>query len=276
MVRKVEIAIVGKYNGLSDSYLSVIKALKHAGLEAAVDVCIRWISAEDLEDSSKLKRLNQYESAWESLETADGVLVPGGFGDRGVEGKILAARRCREKNIPYFGICLGLQTAVISFARDLLDMPRANSAEFDIDSPDKVVVFMPEVSQVKMGGTMRLGSRITNIDPSSLAYRLYGGRLEVSERHRHRYEVNPQYTSLLEAKGINFSGKDGQRMEIAEIPSHKFFVACQFHPEFTSRPREPNPLFSGFILASANLLSERLAQDGGVLVVGSGWTRSAI
>ena len=273
---KVSIAVVGKYTGLSDSYLSVIKGLKHAGLESGLDVDIIWIAATDLEEPSSGDVLSAtaHDSAWSTLKRCDGVLVPGGFGDRGVEGKILAARYCRQSNIPYFGICLGLQTAVISYARDELGLVDANSAEFDVATAQQVVVFMPEISQSTMGGTMRLGIRKTDIAPGTLAHKLYGGRTTISERHRHRYEVNPAYVEQLQKAGMIFSGVDNVRMEIAEIPSLRFFIACQFHPEFTSRPRDPNPLFLGFVLASAKALDGRLAADGGFLSVGSGWKKS--
>ena len=273
---KVNIAVVGKYTGLSDSYLSIIKGLKHAGLESGLDVDIQWIAATDLEKptSADISSANSYRDAWARMKGCDGVLVPGGFGDRGVEGKILASRFCRENNIPYFGICLGLQTAVISFARDVLGLADANSAEFDTKTENQVVIFMPEVSQTTMGGTMRLGVRNTAIRHDTLASKLYGGRSTVSERHRHRYEVNPLYVENLEKAGMIFSGVDKDRMEIAEIPSLRFFIACQFHPEFTSRPRDPNPLFLGFVLAAANILDRRLADDGGLLSVGSGWNKT--
>ena len=270
----VKIGIVGKYNGLSDSYLSVIKGLQHAALEASVKMKIIWIDASGLEPNTKERDLAAYNKAWEDLKSVDGVLVPGGFGDRGVAGKVLAGSFCRQNNVPYFGICLGLQTAVISFARDELGYPDANSAEFDPSSNHPVVMFMPEQNGLQMGGTMRLGNRVTIIkDTESLAFKLYGKKPVVYERHRHRYEVNPQYVASMEAKGFKFSGHDdrGQRMEIAEIPSHRFYVASQFHPEFTSRPLRPNPLFLGFVLAAGGLLENRLEKDGGCLVPGSAW-----
>ena len=268
VTRKCKIAIVGKYTGLSDAYLSVVKGIKHAALEAGVDAEICWVDATDL--------CNACSPGWSVLEAVDGVLVPGGFGDRGVEGKIAVSRFCREKDIPYFGICLGLQTAVIGFARDTLKWADANSEEFAPNSPHPVVKFMPEGSTTVMGGTMRLGARVTSLRSGTLAWKLYGGKESVSERHRHRYEVNPEYIKMIENEGMVFSGVDqGEqvRMEIAEIPHQKFFLAAQFHPEFTSRPRTPNPLFLGFVLASAGILSERLQLDGGVLQVGTGWTR---
>jgi CTP synthase len=270
----IRVGIVGKYNGLSDSYLSVIKGLQHAALEANIKLKIVWIDASSLEPNTRENNLDAYEKAWADIKSVDGVLVPGGFGDRGVEGKILAGKFCRDSNKPYFGICLGLQTAVISYARSELKYDDANSAEFNSSSTHPVVMFMPEMNGLQMGGTMRLGNRVTIIkDPNSLAFKLYGNKPVVYERHRHRYEVNPQYVSSLEAKGLHFSGHDdrGQRMEIAEIPTHRFFIASQFHPEFTSRPLRPNPLFLGFVLATAGLLEKRFEKDGGCLHPGAGW-----
>jgi len=189
---------------------------------------------------------------WQVLQKVDGILVPGGFGDRGVLGKVLAIKYAREKKIPFFGICLGMQMAVIEFARNILDMQDANSTEFDEKTQHPVVIFMPEISKTHMGGTMRLGSRETHIDKSSLAYKLYG-KTVVRERHRHRYEVNPKYISALTKSGLVFSGKDDQkaRMEITELPDHPFFLGVQYHPEFLSRPTRPCPTFLGFVEASA-------------------------
>ena len=271
----ISIGIVGKYNGLSDSYLSVVKGLQHASLEASVKLKIVWIDSSDLEPGMQTANPAASAKAWADLKSVSGILVPGGFGDRGIEGKILAGTFAREANVPYFGICLGLQTAVIGYAREQLGLTDANSSEFNPDSLNPVVMFMPEMNGLQMGGTMRLGNRVTIIkDPESLAFKLYGKKPVVYERHRHRYEVNPQFVAALEAKGMRFSGHDdrGQRMEIAELPDHKFFVASQFHPEFTSRPLRPNPIFLGFVLASAGLLETRLKANEGCLVPGAGWT----
>lgn len=274
-VADIKIGIVGKYNGLSDSYLSVIKGLQHAALEASIKMKIVWIDSAALEPNTRERNRDVFDKAWSDIRSVDGVLVPGGFGDRGVEGKILAGKFCRDENIPYFGICLGLQTAVIGYARDVLGLGDANSAEFNPATANPVVMFMPEQTGInQMGGTMRLGNRVTIIkNPESLAFKLYGKKPVVYERHRHRYEVNPQFVASIESKGMHFSGHDdrGQRMEIAEIPSHRFFIASQFHPEFTSRPLRPNALFLGFVLASAKKLDERMAKDGGHLVPGAGW-----
>ena len=266
---EISIGIVGKYNGLSDSYLSVIKSLQHSALEASIKMKIVWIDSSDLETGAA-----GYDAAWTALRSVSGVLVPGGFGDRGIEGKIAAGQFARTHNVPYFGICLGLQTAVIGFARDTLGLEDANSSEFCPTTTNPVVMFMPEQTGLQLGGTMRLGNRVTIIkDPHSLANKLYGNKPVVYERHRHRYEVNPQFVAAIEAKGLRFSGHDdrGQRMEIAELPTHPFFVASQFHPEFTSRPLKPNPIFLGFVLAAAGLLQDRLAKDGGALQPGSAW-----
>ena len=269
---EISIGLVGKYNGLSDSYLSVIKGLQHSALEGSIKMKLVWIDSSDLEPAGK--GTAAYDKAWADLKSVSGILVPGGFGDRGIEGKILAGQYARQHNVPYFGICLGLQTAVIGFARDVLGLAEANSSEFSPNTPQPVVMFMPEQAGLQMGGTMRLGNRVTIIkDTESLAFKLYGNKPVVYERHRHRYEVNPQYVAAIEAQGLKFSGHDdrGQRMEIAELPTHRFFMASQFHPEFTSRPLRPNPIFLGFVLATAGLLEARLASDGGSLVPGSAW-----
>ncbi|CEM19696.1 unnamed protein product [Vitrella brassicaformis CCMP3155] len=265
----VTIGVVGKYTGLSDSYLSVIKALNHAATEAGLKVDICWIESTDLEPQMQHECADKYDEAWRKIQAVEGVLCPGGFGDRGIEGKALSARFCRQNGKPYLGICLGLQTAVIEFAREVLQMDNANSEEFDKDTTQKVVVFMPEVSQTHMGGTMRLGTRPTIIkDPSSLAFKLYDHQHTIHERHRHRYEVNPAMVAALESKGFIFTGhdQDGQRMEIGEIPDHPYFVCTQFHPEFKSRPMSPSPVFLGLILAAKGRLTERLEQGGGKLL----------
>lgn len=253
----VKIAMVGKYTGLSDSYLSVLKALLHASVACKRKLVVEWVPASDLESIAKLEAPDAYESAWNKLKCADGILVPGGFGDRGVEGKILAAKYARENNIPYLGICLGMQIAVIEFARDVLNLQDSNSTEFDPDTKNPCVIFMPEGSKTHMGGTMRLGSRMTYFQSTNCkSFKLYGNVPYVEERHRHRYEVNPNMISKLESAGLMFVGKDesGQRMEIIELPSHPFYVGVQFHPEFKSRPGKPSALFLGLIAASCGKL----------------------
>ena len=247
----VTIAMVGKYTDLSDAYLSVIKALQHAAMEANRKLTIDWLEAGDLEPEAGD---DVHADAWARLRAADGILVPGGFGHRGVEGKILAANYARTNGVPYFGICLGLQVAAIEFARNVLGMEGSTSTEFDEDCPNPAVIFMPEISTTHLGGTMRLGSRPTlfQVDDCKVK-RLYGGLESVDERHRHRYEVNPELIERLEASGLTFVGKDetGQRCEILELPDHPYFVAVQYHPEFKSRPGRPSPPFLGLILAAS-------------------------
>ncbi|XP_019051955.1 PREDICTED: CTP synthase-like isoform X2 [Nelumbo nucifera] len=245
----VRIAMVGKYTGLSDSYLSVLKALLHASIVCHRKLIVEWVPAADLEDATAKESPDVYKAAWNLLKGADGVLVPGGFGDRGVQGKILAAKYARENRIPFFGICLGMQIAVIEFARSVLGLQDANSTEFDPATANPCVIFMPEGSKTHMGATMRLGSRRTYfqvIDCKSA--KLYGNVSSVDERHRHRYE--------LENSGLLFVGKDetGQRMEIVELPGHPYFIGVQFHPEFKSRPGKPSALFLGLVLAACGQL----------------------
>ncbi|MGB2275536.1 MAG: glutamine hydrolyzing CTP synthase [Candidatus Poseidoniaceae archaeon] len=247
----VTIAMVGKYTDLSDAYLSVIKALQHAAMAANRKLTIDWLEAGDLEHGVSD---DVHTDAWKRLRAADGILVPGGFGHRGVEGKILAANYARTNGVPYFGICLGLQVAAIEFARNVLGMTGSTSTEFDEDCPNPAVIFMPEISTTHLGGTMRLGSRPTLFQVEDCKVkRLYGGRESVDERHRHRYEVNPELIERLEAAGLTFVGKDesGQRCEILELPDHPYFVAVQYHPEFKSRPGRPSPPFLGLILAAS-------------------------
>ena len=248
---EVRIAMVGKYTGLSDSYLSVIKALQHSALHEGVNLSIDWVEASDLENSNE--GTEKHESAWSLVKGADGILVPGGFGDRGIEGKILAAKHARENVVPYLGVCLGLQIATIEFARNRLGLKGANSTEFDEDTPHPTVIFMPEGSRTHMGGTMRLGSRQTNLQTQDCAaYRLYEGAMEIHERHRHRYEVNPDLVADLEEKGLRFVGRDteGERMEIIELEGHPYYFGTQYHPEFKSRPGRPSPPFLGLIKAA--------------------------
>ncbi|CAI5992426.1 unnamed protein product, partial [Closterium sp. NIES-65] len=255
------IAMVGKYTGLSDSYLSVLKALQHAAMASGRKLIIEWVASSDLENAAKQESPDLYNEAWAALKRADGVLVPGGFGDRGVEGKILAANYARTNRVPYLGICLGMQIAVIEYARNVLGHAKASSTEFDPASPHPCIVFMPEVSKTHMGATMRLGARDTVLhSPTCLAAKLYGTHSSVSERHRHRYEVNPDMIDEFEAAGLKFVGRDesGRRMEILEIPSHPYFLAVQYHPEFKSRPGRPSPVFQGLILAASGQLQSYL------------------
>ncbi|KAE8696860.1 CTP synthase 1 [Hibiscus syriacus] len=259
----VRIAMVGKYVGLTDSYLSVMKALLHASIACSLKPSIDWIAASDLEDDTARSAPEAHAAAWKSLRNAECVLVPGGFGDRGVCGMILAAKYARENNVPYLGICLGMQISVIEYARSVLGLEKANSHEFDEDTPDPVVIFMPEGSRTHMGSTMRLGSRRTLFqNPDCVTSKLYCNPHYVDERHRHRYEVNPDFIGTLEEAGLNFVGKDetGKRMEVLELPGHPFYVGVQFHPEFKSRPGKPSALFLGLILSARGKLETYLTR----------------
>ena len=247
---QVHIAMVGKYTGLSDSYLSVIKALQHSAFAVDRKLVIDWIESTDLDPHNVTEK---HDEAWELLRTADGILVPGGFGNRGVEGKIAAANYARVNNVPYLGVCLGLQIATIEFCRNVLGLENANSTEFDENTPNPAVVFMPEISKTHMGGTMRLGTKPTPflVDDCKIR-RLYGGAEHVDERHRHRYEVNPDLIERIEAEGLVYVGKDetGQRCEIMELENHPYYVGTQYHPEFKSRPNRPSPPFLGLLKAA--------------------------
>lgn len=247
---QVHIAMVGKYTGLSDSYLSVIKALQHSAFAVDRKLVIDWIESTDLDPHNVTEK---YDEAWELLRAADGILVPGGFGNRGVEGKIAAANYARVNNVPYLGVCLGLQIATIEFCRNVLGLENANSTEFDENTPNPAVVFMPEISKTHMGGTMRLGTKPTPflVDDCKMR-RLYGGSDHVDERHRHRYEVNPDLIERIEAEGLVYVGKDetGQRCEIMELENHPYYVGTQYHPEFKSRPNRPSPPFLGLLKAA--------------------------
>lgn len=244
-VQTVKIGMVGKYVELHDSYISVNEALKHGGIETRSAVDIHWIDSETLEgDDADLDEI---------LGDMDGILVPGGFGSRGIEGKIRAANYARVNNIPYLGICLGMQIAIIEFARNVLGMKDANSAEINPDTPYPVIDILPEQKTVEeMGGTMRLGQYPCALDPESKSFGLYEASM-ISERHRHRYEVNNDYRAELLKGGMIFAGTspDNHIVEMIEIPGHPWFVACQFHPELKSRPNRPHPLFRGFVTAAA-------------------------
>nr|GMC99825.1 CTP synthase-like [Ipomoea batatas] len=261
---KLELPWLENIHRLSDSYLSVLKALLHASVACHRKLCVDWVPAGDLEDITAEENPDNYERAWKLLKGADAVLVPGGFGDRGVEGKILAAKYARRNRIPYLGICLGMQIAVIEFARSVLGLKDANSTEFDPNTPNPCVIFMPEGSKTHMGGTMRLGSRRTYFqDLECISAKLYGNKKSIDERHRHRYEVNPEMVEQLEDAGLRFTGKDesGSRMEIIELPTHPYFVGAQFHPEFKSRPGKPSALFLGLIAAACGQLDVLLKKE---------------
>ncbi|MDD2660343.1 MAG: CTP synthase [Methylococcales bacterium] len=251
-VNEVTIAIVGKYVDHSDAYKSLNEALIHAGIRTRIKVNINYIDSEIIEDEGVAR-----------LKDVDAILVPGGFGERGVEGKIAAVRYARENKIPYLGICLGMQAAVIEFARDVAGLEGAHSTEFLPKSPHPVIglitEWMAESGHLEtrdensdLGGTMRLGGQQCRLQPDSLAFQLYQKDV-ITERHRHRYEFNNQYVEKLEKAGMRFSGKslDGRLVEVIEIPGHPWFLACQFHPEFTSTPRKGHPLFSGFVIAAS-------------------------
>lgn len=240
--RQVTIGLVGKYVQLHDAYLSVAEALRHGGYACGAAVSIRWIDSETLND----------ENAAEILSGCGGIIVPGGFGDRGIEGMISAARYARENNLPYLGICLGMQIAVIEFARHICGLEDANSGEFNADSGNKVIDFLPDQNDnIDKGGSLRLGAYPCRIKAGSLMNRCYG-RDEIRERHRHRYEFNNAYRAQLATGGMSLCGTspDGHIVEAVELPEKDFFIGVQFHPEFKSRPNKPHPLFLGLVSAA--------------------------
>ncbi len=240
--RKVTIALVGKYVQLHDAYLSVSEALRHAGFRLGAEIDLRWIDSETVTE----------ESVGTLFSGTDGILVPGGFGGRGVEGKILAARYARENGVPYLGLCLGMQIAVIEFARHAAGLSGANSREFDENTPYRVIDFMPGQSdEISKGGTLRLGAYPCAVRPGTLLEKCYG-RSFISERHRHRYEFNNEYLDTLTKAGLVIGGTspDGTLVETVELPDHPFFIGVQYHPEFKSRPNKPHPLFLGFVRAA--------------------------
>jgi CTP synthase len=253
---EVKIGIVGKYVEYEDSYKSLKEALVHGSLAHNLKLNLSWIEAEGLETGD-----SSYEA---QLEGYDGLLVPGGFGKRGIEGMLQAIRYAREKKVPYFGICLGMQTACIEFARNVAGLEQANSSEFDPATPHRVIYKLRELRGVEeLGGTMRLGAWTCKIEPDTLAYKVYG-KAEISERHRHRYEFNREYEEPLVAAGLRISGStpDGTYVEMIELPDHPYFIGCQFHPEFKSKPLEPHPLFKEFIGAAyAHGLGRRSARE---------------
>jgi CTP synthase len=242
----VKIALVGKYTSLEDAYKSVVEALDHGGIEHGVNVEVEFVSSEELDEGI--------------ADWADGILIPGGFGERGVEGKIRATQIARENGIPLLGICLGMQVAVAEFARNVCGMDGANSTEFDPETPFPVVDLLPEQKEVSdMGGTMRLGADPVKLHEGTKAREIFGGEAVIYKRHRHRYEVNNQLRRRMEDEGLVASGTspDERLVEIVELPDHPFFVASQFHPEFNSRPTRPEPLFRDFIGAAAKRVGER-------------------
>ena len=256
---EVQIALVGKYVKLQDAYLSVHEALKHAGIHHGCRVNVRWLDAEGMS-------LGEAEA---ELEGVDGVLIPGGFGSRGWEGKILACRVARERGIPYLGICLGMHVAVSEFARHVVGLAGANSTEMDPETPYPVIDLLPEQKEIEdLGGTMRLGAQAVELAEGARAREAYGEPV-VPERHRHRYEVNNHFRPRLVESGLVVSGtfQEGRLVEIVELPDHPWFVASQFHPEFKSRPTRPAPLFREFVGAALTRASERTGQAAPVATI---------
>ena len=241
-LKKTKIGLVGKYVELQDAYLSVVEALKHAGYAFDSDIEVKWIDSEQVND----------ENVASLLDDVDGILVPGGFGDRGIEGKISAIRYAREQKKPFLGICLGMQLASIEFARNVLGLEGAHTSEINPETPHAIIDLLPEQKDIEeLGGTLRLGLYPCKLSEGTKAYEAYQDEV-VYERHRHRYEFNNQYRQMMEEKGFVFSGTspDGRLVEIVELQEHPWFVASQFHPEFISRPNRPQPLFREFIGAS--------------------------
>ncbi|MCR4909035.1 MAG: CTP synthase [Lachnospiraceae bacterium] len=244
--RKVTIALVGKYVSLHDSYISVVEALRHAGGANGAEVNIKWISSEDITE----------DTVEDLLKDVDGLIVPGGFGHRGIDGMLTAIKYAREKELPFLGLCLGMQLAIVEFARDILGFSDANSTEQDPETSHPLIHIMPEKDGLKdIGGTLRLGAYPCVLDKSSKAFRLYGQE-NISERHRHRYEVNNYYREELTKGGLKISGQspDGRIVEMIELPEHPFFLATQAHPEFKSRPNKAHPLFKGFVAAASGIV----------------------
>ena len=247
---EVTIGIVGKYVGYQDSYKSLNEALVHGSIAHDLKLNKVWVEAEDLEG----------QDAGRTLHELDGILVPGGFGQRGILGMVRAIEFARQRKVPYFGICLGMQCAVIEFARNVCGLTDADSSEFDPSTPHRVIYKLRELRGIdELGGTMRLGAWAARLKPGSFAHQAYG-QLEISERHRHRYEFNREYEEILVSQGLDLVGvtPDGTYVEIVEIRDHPWFLGCQFHPEFKSRPLEPHPLFKAFIGAAYQYRRKRL------------------
>lgn len=262
---KIDIALVGKYVELPDAYLSVVKSLEHSTMRCGRKLNLIWVDSEQLEDKTQNSDPGGFYKAWHNVSTAAGILVPGGFGQRGTEGMIKAAQYAREHKRPYLGICLGMQIAVIEYARHVCGLAKATSEEFDAHAEHRLIIFMPEGSKDTMGGTMRLGSRETHFQAGSEHSKLralYGEATVIEERHRHRYEVNPEYVGDLEEAGLTFVGKDdsGNRMEILELRDHPWFVGVQYHPEYLSRVLDPSRPYLGFVAAAAGCL-ERVTYE---------------
>ncbi|HEY5038459.1 MAG TPA: CTP synthase, partial [bacterium] len=248
--KETEIAIVGKYVELHDAYKSIIESFIHAGVPNRAKVKLRWVDSEEVE----------HRSPTAMLKGVSGVLVPGGFGDRGIEGKIAVIRYVREKKIPFFGICLGMQCAVIEFARNVLGLKQANSGEFNSQTPDEVISMMEDQLKIRdMGGTMRLGTYPCKVEKGTKTYQAYKQTL-IHERHRHRYEFKNAYRDRMKSKGMKLSGlsPDGNLVEMIELPNHPWFVGVQFHPELKSRPLNPHPLFREFVKAAVKYKSKKI------------------
>ena len=248
--KTIKVAIAGKYTKLSDAYISVVESLKHAGYQNNASIDIKWINSEDCVDNAKAKEL---------LSDVDALVVPGGFGIRGIEGKLNVIRYARENNLPFLGLCLGMQCAVIEYARNVVGLKDANSMEFNENTPHPVIDLMVEQKHVEgYGGTMRLGQYECHVQEGTKAYEAYGSSI-IYERHRHRYEVNNEYRKQIAEKGLVFSGlsPDGMLCEMVELPQNDWFVACQFHPEFKSRPENPHPLFAGLINTAAKNVDKK-------------------
>jgi len=251
---EVTVALVGKYIQLHDAYISVVEALKHGGIYSRATVNIKWVDSETV----------TADNVEELLGGVSGILVPGGFGHRGVPGKIEAIKYARTHHVPFLGLCLGMQLAIVEFARNVLGHRDAHSAELDPDTTHPVIHIMPEQIGIEdLGGTLRLGAYPCVLDTDSRAYKMYG-RQEISERHRHRYEVNNDYRDELSANGMKISGlsPDGRIVEMIEIPEHPWFLATQAHPELKSRPNRPHPLFRGFIEAALEYAKQNQAVTG--------------
>ncbi|THV07143.1 CTP synthase [Dendrothele bispora CBS 962.96] len=262
----VNIVLVGKYTDLKDSYMSVTKSLEHSAFRVHRKLVLQWVESSDLEPETQEAAPAKYHDAWRAVVGAGGILVPGGFGVRGTGGMLLAIKYARDQKIPFLGICLGFQLAVVEWCRNVLNLPTTTSEEFDPQTKTPAVVFMPEISKTHMGGTMRLGLRPTLFEPGtekwSKVRKLYGGAGTIWERHRHRYEINPESVERITMSGMDFVGKDekGERMQVMELRDHPFFIGLQAHPEFCTRPLNPSPPFLGFVAAAcgAHVLQEQI------------------
>ncbi|KAK4336970.1 hypothetical protein RND71_043420 [Anisodus tanguticus] len=254
--KEVKIVLVGKYTKIEDSYASVIKALQHSSFEIRHKLKLFHVEGTDLEEATKINNLCQYETAWKKVKSAQGLLIPGGFGTRGTDGKIQAIKWAREYKIPFLGVCYGLQLAAIEFARNVLKLEDANSIEINENCKNPIVIDMPEHNQGSLGGTMRLGLRKTifNTDDSILK-KLYGSKDVIEERHRHRFEINFPYVQKFNDAGFRFVGRDesGKRMEIFELKGHQYFVGVQYHPEYLSKPLKPSPPYFGLLKAASEM-----------------------